>query len=107
MIFSMLSGRSKSNSWKMALCSESTGSRVAPAAATSRIISWPAETRHSLLASATTAPRRTAASVGRRPAAPTIAAITQSAGIKAASITASGPAAASTPLPESAAFNSA
>ena len=42
--------------------------------------SVPAQTRHSLLASATVAPRATAASVGRSPAAPVIAAITQSAG---------------------------
>ena len=53
----------------------------------------PAETRHSLLASAVQVPCRTAASVGLRPAAPTIAAITQSAGRLAASISASAPAA--------------
>ena len=48
--------------------------------------SAPAQTRHSLLASATVAPRSAAASVGFRPAAPLIAAITQSAGRSAASI---------------------
>ena len=53
--------------------------------ATSAISSAPAQTRHSLVASATIAPRRTAVSVGPRPAAPTIAAITQSAGRAAAS----------------------
>ena len=40
----------------------------------------PAQTRHSLLASATAAPRSTAASAGFSPAAPLTAAITQSAG---------------------------
>ena len=49
-------------------------------AAARRMNSAPAQTRHSLLASATVAPRSTAASVGRKPAAPVIAAITQSAG---------------------------
>ena len=52
----------------------------------------PAQTRHSLLASATMAPRRTAASVGASPAAPTMPAITHSAGRAAASTTASAPA---------------
>ncbi len=50
--------------WKMALCSESTGSRVAPASATARSITSPAQTSASLLASATAPPRRIAASVG-------------------------------------------
>ena len=62
--------------------------------------SAPAQTRHSLLASATVAPRSTAASVGFSPAAPVIAAITQSAGRCAASIKAPSPAAASMPLPD-------
>ena len=68
------------SAWKIALCSESTGSTVAPVAAALRMNSAPAQTRHSLLASATVAPRSTAASVGFSPAAPLIAAITQSAG---------------------------
>ena len=46
----------------------------------------PAQTRHSLLASATVAPRSIAASVGFNPIAPLIAAITQSAGRCAASM---------------------
>ena len=46
----------------------------------------PAQTRHSLLASATVAPRSTAASAGFNPAAPLTAAITQSAGRAAASM---------------------
>ena len=49
------------------------------------------------MASATVAPRSIAASVGLRPAAPLIAAITQSAGRCAASTSASSPAAASMP----------
>ena len=61
--------------------------------------SAPAHTRHSLLASATTAPRSSAANVGLRPAAPVMAAITQSAGQFAASMTAPSPAAAAMPEP--------
>ena len=66
----------------------------------------PAQTRHSLLASATVAPRSAAASVGLRLAAPVIAAMTHSAGRCAASTRAAGPAAASIREPESPAFNS-
>ena len=66
----------------------------------------PAQTRHSLLASASVAPRSIAASAGSSPAAPVIAPITHSAGRRAASATASEPAAASMPLPESSAFSS-
>src|SRR5262249_53244254 len=51
----------------------------------------PADTRHSLLASAVAVPCRTASSVGLSPATPTIAAITQSAGRLAASSSASSP----------------
>ena len=76
------------SAWKIALCSESTGSTVAPVAAARRMNSAPAQTRHSLLASATVAPRSIAASVGRRPMAPAIAPITQSAGRSAASFSA-------------------
>ena len=54
------------SAWKIALCSESTGSTVAPDAAAVRMNTAPAQTRHSLLASATVAPRLTAASVGFR-----------------------------------------
>ena len=60
------SRRPAPNAWKIALCSESTGSTVAPAAAARRMNSAPAQTRHSLLASATVAPRSAAASVGSR-----------------------------------------
>ncbi len=97
--------RSKSNTWNIALCSESTGNKVAPCRPTSRITRSPALTRHSLLAKAITAPRRTAAISGFSPAAPTIAAMTQSAGRSAAEITASGPAATSIPLPDSASLS--
>ena len=87
------SWRSPRSAWKIALCSESTGSSTAPLRAhLGSISSAPAQTRHSLVASATMAPRRTAASVGSRPAAPTIAAITQSAGRAAASTRPSRPA---------------
>ena len=100
MMRSIASERSESKTWKTALCSESTGSNLAPLAPTSAIINPPAQTRHSLLASATTVPRRIAASVGASPAAPTIAAMTHSAGKLAASVSASAPAAAVTPVPE-------
>src|SRR6185436_2819137 len=66
--------------WNRALCSESTGSTVAPAAAARRMNSAPAQTSVSLFASATIAPRSAAASVGLRPAAPVIAPITHSVG---------------------------
>ena len=67
----------------------------------------PAQTRHSLLASATVAPRSTAASAGFNPAAPLTAAITQSAGRAAASTIALSPAPHSVRVPASASFNSA
>src|ERR1700732_4283063 len=50
--------------WNSALCSESTGSTVVPFCAARRMNKAPAQTRHSLLASATVPPRSTAASVG-------------------------------------------
>src|ERR1700760_4847239 len=64
MILVTLARWSKSNTWKMALCSESTGSSVALWRATAAMNRSPADTRHSLLASATVAPRSTAARVG-------------------------------------------
>lgn len=93
--------------WKTALCSLSTGSSVAPQRAASCMKSGPAHTRHSLLAKASAVPCRTASSVGRNPAAPTMAAMIQSAGMAAASHTASSP----TPIemsgwPARASFNS-
>ena len=66
----------------------------------------PAQTRHSLLASAIVAPRLAAASVGFNPTEPLIAAITQSAGRSAASINAASPLATSIPEPESASLSS-
>jgi hypothetical protein len=102
----MSSRRPALSAWKMALCSESTGNTVAPLAAARRMNSPPAQTRHSLLASATVAPRSAAASVGARLAAPVIAAITQSAGRCAASTIAASPAAASIPEPASSALSS-
>ncbi len=90
------------SAWKMAECSLSTGSTVAPWARAVAISSGPALTRLSLLASARVAPCSSAFSPGASPAAPTMADITQSAGRAAASRSAAGPAAASTPLPASA-----
>src|SRR6185437_1008030 len=66
----------------------------------------PAQTRHSLLASATVAPRSTAASAGFNPAAPLTAAMTQSAGRAAASMIALSPAPHSVPVPASASCRS-
>ena len=90
----------------MALCSESTGSSVAPEWPAASIISVPAETRASLLAKASVFPPSSAASTGISPAQPTIAAIVQSAPRRAASITAFSPAAASMPDPAKASFKS-
>ena len=78
----------------------------APAFAARCMKKSPAQTRHSLLASATVAPRSTAASAGFKPAAPLTAAITQSAGRAAASITALSPAPHSVRVPASASFSS-
>ena len=69
----------------------------APAFAARCMKKSPAQTRHSLLASATVAPRSTAASAGFSPAAPLTAAITQSAGRAAASMIALSPAPHSVP----------
>src|SRR5487761_252080 len=55
---------SKSKTWKIALCSLSTGSSRAPRRFASAVTSAPAQTRTSLLASATMAPRPTAATGG-------------------------------------------
>ncbi len=104
-IFSMCSTRLKSKHCQIALCSLSTGSRVAPLAATSCMNRLPAQTSTSLLANATMRPCRTAASVDARPAAPTMPAITQSAGRSAASTSASGPHPTSIPDPDSASFS--
>ena len=104
-IFSIPSTRVKSKHCQIALCSLSTGSRVAPCAATSRMKRLPAQTSTSLLAKATMRPWRTAASVGSSPAAPTIPAITQSAGRSAASTRAARPHATAIPEPDSASFS--
>ena len=69
----------------------------APAFAARCMKKSPAQTRHSLFASATAAPRSTAASAGFNPAAPLTAAITQSAGRAAASMMALSPAPHSVP----------
>ena len=89
----------------MALCSESTGRTLMPARRASPMKSSPAQTRHSLLASAMREPARMAASVGASPAAPTIPATTMSTGRAAASSIAAAPAAASMPVPASASLS--
>ncbi len=77
----------------MALCSLSIGINAAPAARTSSINRRPVMTSASLFASSTRLPARTAANVGMRPAAPTIAAITVSTpGSATAAASASTPA---------------
>ena len=53
MIFSTAPRLPSAIDWKIALCSESTGSSVAPASRTARSITSPAQTSASLLASAT------------------------------------------------------
>ena len=92
--------------WKIALCSESTGSSVAPCRATAAVITSPAETSASLLASATIPPCSIAAIVGASPAQPTIAASVTSAPRAAASTSPAGPPAAAMPLPASASRSS-
>ena len=92
--------------WNNALCSESTGNTQAPFFSAVRMNTSPAQTRHSLLASATVTPRSAAAIAGFSPAAPLIAAITQFAGRCAASIMALSPAPIAMPVPASAAFSS-
>ena len=84
--------------WKMALCSLSIGSSVAPESFTAAISSGPAITRDSLFASSRRLPARAAASVERSPAAPTIAAITQCTSGRLAS-SSSAPAPASMRVP--------
>ena len=88
--------------WKMALCSESTGSSVAPDCRTAASSTSPAQTSASLLAKAMAPPRAMAARVAGSPAAPVMAAMVQSTGRAAAAITASGPASVRTLWPPSA-----
>ena len=64
--------------WKMAECSLSMGSNVAPPSRTVCMNNPPPTTRASLLASSNRLPARAAARQGARPAAPTMAAITAS-----------------------------
>jgi len=88
MSFATSSLRLHARHWKIALCSLSTGSSVAPLRIAASVISAPAVTSASLLASATVRPASIAAITGFRPAQPTIAAITSSASPAAASINA-------------------
>ncbi len=94
------------SAWKTAECSLSTGRIVAPWARAVAIRSGPAQTRLSLLASASVVPCSSALRPGASPAAPTIPDMIQSAGRAAASRSAAGPAAASTPEPASASRSS-
>ena len=91
--------------WKIALCSLSTGISLPPPCLTVRRKTSPAETRHSLLASAMSAPRRAAVRVGARPGVPAIAAITQPASVDAASSRPDLPAATAMPVPARADFS--
>ena len=75
---STVPGCSPPISWKSAECSESTGSRRAPVPSASAVVSSPPITRLSLLASATSIPAPSAATVGPSPAAPTIPLSTRS-----------------------------
>ena len=73
--------------WKIAECSLSTGKSWTPWRATALITSSPAITSVSLLARATSIPASMAASVGSRPAAPTMAETTICAPLSAAQAT--------------------
>src|SRR6267378_2959813 len=73
--------------WKIALCSLSMGSSIAPLERTLSMNTGPATTRASLFASSSFFPALAAASVARSPAAPTIAAMTQSTSGKEATST--------------------
>ncbi len=69
---------SSGSDWKMAECSLSIGSSVAPPSCTARMNRSPPTTSASLLASSSRLPARAAARQDESPAAPTIAAITRS-----------------------------
>ena len=97
---------SPTSAWKIAECSLSTGRMLAPCRCAVSSSSAPAQTSDSLLASASVVPCDNAAMPGASPAAPTMADMIQSAGRVAASVTATVPAAASTPDPCSAARRS-
>ena len=77
--------RSSGRHWKIAECSLSIGSSVAPPSSTACMKSAPPTTSASLLASSRRLPARAAAMQGGRPAAPTMAAITLSTSGSAAS----------------------
>ncbi len=78
--------------WKIAECSLSTGRRRAPVARARAATSAPAATMTSFVASATSRPLSSAASVGARPERPTVATRTRSASVSAtARSAASGP----------------
>ena len=86
--------------WKMALCSESTGTISAPVSRAADITSSPAHTSVSLLARAMRFFSMMAASVGASPTLPITAVTTVSAsGSVAAAVRPSGPSITSMPVP--------
>ena len=78
MSLSTVPGRSAASSWCSAECSESTGMIAAPVASESCVTNSPPTTSDSLLASARSMPSPSAATVGTRPAEPTIPLSTRS-----------------------------
>ena len=80
MICSIASGSAPAERLKSGGVLAVDGQQLRAGSAIAAMKTSPAETRHSLLASATPAALRRGANVGARPAAPTIAAMTQSAG---------------------------
>src|SRR5258705_9161011 len=86
--------------WKIALCSLSMGSSIAPPARTVSMNTGPATTSASLFARRSFLPALAAASVARSPAAPTMAAMTQSTpGNEATSTSPASPASILQPKP--------
>ena len=91
-ILSMALPSSPTKHWKIALCSLSTGRIGARCFTASSVMSSPATTSVSLLASAMVLPASMAATVGRSPAKPTMAVTTTStSGSRATSQMASAP----------------
>ena len=78
------SGSSPTRHWNIAECSESTGTSLDPYCLTSLVISSPATTRVSLLASAIVFPALMALIVGASPLYPTMAVTTMSTSSAAA-----------------------
>ena len=77
-------GSSPTRHWKIALCSESTGSSLAPLRAAASTSSSPAATISSLFATAMSMPRSTAAKTASNATAPSVAASTISGSLSSA-----------------------